>query len=142
MALPGGPQGCRTLGYDRGGDKAPQKRSKMGAWLPSFPEPTGRAAHRNVDGNNFRRLQRIHSQETRVSHRVEEGNTPERLQLAADEAALSADSGDLRTSIEYAGGVQGLFRGYFMTVVSSSWGLPQGGEPRISSAKKCPPTYY
>ena len=114
----------------------------MGAWLPSFPEPTGRAAHRNVAGNNFRRLQRIHSQETRVSHRVEEGNTPERLQLAADEAALSADSGDLRTSIEYAGGVQGLFRGYFMTVVSSSWGLPQGGEPRISSAKKCPPTYY
>ena len=27
MALQGGPQGCRTLGYDRGGDTAPQKRS-------------------------------------------------------------------------------------------------------------------
>ena len=26
MALPGGPQGCMTIGYYRGGDKAPQKR--------------------------------------------------------------------------------------------------------------------
>ena len=26
MALPGGPQGCMTIDYYRGGDKAPQKR--------------------------------------------------------------------------------------------------------------------
>ena len=35
--------------------------------------------------------------------RVEDDRTPERLQLAADEAARS---GDLRTSIEYAGGAR------------------------------------
>ena len=52
---------------------------------------------------NFRRLQRINSQETRGSLRVEEGSAPERFQLAADEAARS---GDLRTSIEYAGGAR------------------------------------
>ena len=27
VALPGDPQDCRTLSYDRGGDTAPQKRS-------------------------------------------------------------------------------------------------------------------
>ena len=52
----------------------------------------------------MRRLQRINSQETRVSLRVEEDGTPElHLQLAADEAARS---GVLRTSIEYAGGAR------------------------------------
>ena len=58
---------------------------------------TRKSAHRNVASNNLRRLQRIN----RVSLRVEDDRTPERLQLAADEAARS---GDLRTSIEYAGG--------------------------------------
>ena len=53
--------------------------------------------------NNLRRLQRINSQHTRVSLRVEGGGTPEHLQLAADEAARS---GVLRTSIEYAGGAR------------------------------------
>ena len=53
--------------------------------------------------NNLRRLQRINSQETRVSLRVEEDRAPEHLQLAADEAARS---GVLRTSIEYAGGAR------------------------------------
>ena len=41
--------------------------------------------------------------QTRVSLRVEDARTPERLQLAADEAARA---GDLRTSIEYAGGAR------------------------------------
>ena len=65
--------------------------------------PARKAAHRNVASNNLRRLQRINSQETRVSLRVEEDRAPEHLQLAADEAARS---GDLRTSIEYAGGAR------------------------------------
>ena len=56
-----------------------------------------------VASNNLRRLQRINSQHTRVSLRVEGGGTPEHLQLAADEAARS---GVLRTSIEYAGGAR------------------------------------
>ena len=76
-------------------------------WLASQSKPsrpTGKSAHRNVASNNLRRLQRINSQETRVALRVEEGDrTPERLELAADEAARS---GDLRTSIEYAGGAR------------------------------------
>ena len=48
-----------------------------------------------------RRLQRINSQDERVSLRVEGNRTPERPQLAADEAARS---GDLQTTIEYASG--------------------------------------
>eukprot|EP00964_Phaeocystis_antarctica_P054708 scaffold32186_cov48-Phaeocystis_antarctica.AAC.2 len=39
----------------------------------------------------------------RLSLRVEGDRTPERLQLAADEAARS---GDLRTTIEYASGAK------------------------------------
>ena len=66
-----------------------------------MPELVPDANNRNVASNNLRRLQRINSQETRVLLRVEDDRTPERLQLAADEAARS---GDLRTSIEYAGG--------------------------------------
>ena len=62
-----------------------------------MPELVPDANNRNVASNNLRRLQRIN----RVSLRVEDDRTPERLQLAADEAARS---GDLRTSIEYAGG--------------------------------------
>ena len=62
-----------------------------------------KTTHRNVASNNLRRLQRINSQHTRVSLRVEGGGTPEHLQLAADEAARS---GVLRTSIEYAGGAR------------------------------------
>ena len=57
------------------------------------PDATRKSAHRNVASNNLRRLQRIN----RVSLRVEDDRTPERLQLAAEEAARS---GDLRTSIE------------------------------------------
>ena len=49
------------------------------------------------------RLQRINSQDERVSLRVEGDRTPERLQLAADEAVRS---GDLRTTIEYASGAR------------------------------------
>ena len=49
------------------------------------------------------RLQRINSQDERVSLRVEGDRTPERLELAADEAARS---GDLRTTIEYARGAR------------------------------------
>ena len=65
--------------------------------------PARKTTHRNVASNNLRRLQRINSQDTRVSLRVEEDGTPEHLQLAADEAARS---GVLRTSIEYAGGAR------------------------------------
>ena len=42
-------------------------------------------------------MQRINSQDERVSLRVEGERTPERLQLAADAAARS---GDLQTTIE------------------------------------------
>ena len=59
-----------------------------------------RSAHRNVASNNLRRLQRINSQDERVTLRVEGDRAPERLQLAADAAA---HSGDLRTTIEIAG---------------------------------------
>ena len=45
----------------------------------------------------------INSQDERVSLRVEGDRVPERLQLAADEAARS---GDLRTTIEYASGAR------------------------------------
>ena len=62
--------------------------------------PARRSAHRNVASNNLRRLQRINSQDERVTLRVEGDRAPERLQLAADEAARS---GDLRTTIEIAG---------------------------------------
>ena len=47
--------------------------------------------------------QRINSQDERVSLRVEGERTPERLQLAADEAARS---GSLQTTIEYANGAR------------------------------------
>ena len=66
---------------------------------PSWCLMLSDANNRNVASNNLRRLQRIN----RVSLRVEDDRTPERLQLAADEAARS---GDLRTSIEYAGGAR------------------------------------
>ena len=56
--------------------------------------PARKSAHRNVASNNLRRLQSINSQEVRVSLRVEGDRAPERLQIAADEAARS---GDLRT---------------------------------------------
>ena len=62
--------------------------------------PARKSAHRNVASNNLRRLQSINSQEVRVSLRVEGDRAPERLQIAADEAARS---GDLRTTIEIAG---------------------------------------
>ena len=65
--------------------------------------PARKSAHRNVASNNLRRLQRINSQDERVSLRVEGDRVPERLQLAADEAARS---GDLRTTIEYASGAR------------------------------------
>ena len=65
------------------------------------------SAHRNVASNNLRRLQRINSQEVRVSLRVEGDRAPERLQIAADEAARS---GDLRTTIEYASGARHAIR--------------------------------
>ena len=65
--------------------------------------PTQKSAHRNVASNNLRRLQRINSQDERVSLRVEGERTPERLQLAADAAARS---GDLQTTIEYANGTR------------------------------------
>ena len=66
-----------------------------------------KSAHRNVASNNLRRLQRINSQDERVSLRVEGDRAPERLQLAADEAARS---GDLRTTIEYASGARHTIR--------------------------------
>ena len=49
MALPGASQGCRTLGYDRGGDKAPQTRSNgcreivFGHDAPLWSEPFNRS---------------------------------------------------------------------------------------------------
>ena len=49
MALPGASQGCRTLGYDRGGDKAPQTRSNgcreivFGQDAPLWSEPFNRS---------------------------------------------------------------------------------------------------
>ena len=63
--------------------------------------------HRNVASNNLRRWQRINSQNERVSLRVEGDRVPERLQLAADEAARS---GALRTTIEYASGARHTIR--------------------------------
>ena len=69
--------------------------------------PVRKSAHRNVASNNLRRLQRINSQDERVSLRVEGDRVPERLQLAADEAARS---GDLRTTIEYASGARQTIR--------------------------------
>ena len=66
-----------------------------------------KSAHRNVASNNLRRLQRINSQEVRVSLRVEGDRAPERLQIAADQAARS---GDLRTTIEYASGARHTIR--------------------------------
>ena len=56
-----------------------------------------------ISGNNLRRLQRINSQDERVSLRVEGDRTPERLQLTADAAARS---GDPQTTIEYANGIR------------------------------------
>ena len=69
--------------------------------------PARKSAHRNVASNNLRRLQRINSQDERVSLRVEGDRAPERLQLAADEAARS---GDLQTTIEYANGARHTIR--------------------------------
>ena len=69
--------------------------------------PARKSAHRNVASNNFRRLQRINSQDRRVSLRVEGSGVPERLQLAADRAARS---GDLRTTVEYASGARHTIR--------------------------------
>ena len=69
--------------------------------------PARKSAHRNVASNNLRRLQSINSQEVRVSLRVEGDRAPERLQIAADEAARS---GDLRTTIEYASGARHTIR--------------------------------
>ena len=69
--------------------------------------PARKSAHRNVARNNFRRLQRINSQDERVSLRVEGSGAPERLQLAADRAARS---GDLRTTVEYASGARHTIR--------------------------------
>ena len=49
VALPGASQGCRTLGYDRGGDKAPQTRSNgcreivFGHDAPLWSEPFNRS---------------------------------------------------------------------------------------------------
>ena len=65
--------------------------------------PARKSAHRNVASNNLRRLQSINSQEVTVSLRVEGDRAPERLQIAADQAARS---GDLRTTIEYASGAR------------------------------------
>ena len=48
-------------------------------------------------------MQRINSQDERVSLRVEGERTPERLQTAADAAARS---GDLQTRVEYANGTR------------------------------------
>ena len=58
---------------------------------------------KHLASNNLRRMQRINSQDERVSLRVEGERTPERLQLAADAAARS---GDLQTTIEYANGTR------------------------------------
>ena len=52
-------------------------------------------------------MQRINSQDERVSLRVEGSGAPERLQLAADRAARS---GDLRTTVEYASGARHTIR--------------------------------
>ena len=70
--------------------------------LAEPPCPKERSPN-DVASNNLRRLQRINSQEVRVSLRVEGDRAPERLQIAADEAARS---GDLRTTIEYASGAR------------------------------------
>ena len=73
--------------------------------------PARKSAHRNVASNNFRRLQRINSQDERVSLRVEGSGVPERLQLAADRAARSVTlGGDLRTTVEYASGARHTIR--------------------------------
>jgi hypothetical protein len=69
--------------------------------------PARKSAHRNVARNNFRRLQRINSQDERFSLRVEGSGAPERLQLAADRAARS---GDLQTTVEYASGARHTIR--------------------------------
>eukprot|EP00964_Phaeocystis_antarctica_P069901 scaffold42526_cov80-Phaeocystis_antarctica.AAC.1 len=60
-------------------------------------------AKKSIAGNNLRRMQRINSQDERVSLRVEGERTPERLQTAADAAARS---GDLQTRVEYANGTR------------------------------------
>ena len=65
--------------------------------------PARKSAHQNIAGNNLRRMQRINSQDERVSLRVEGERTPERLQTAADAAARS---GDLQTTVEYANGTR------------------------------------
>ena len=65
--------------------------------------PARRSAHQNIASNNLRRMQRINSQDERVSLRVEGERTPERLQTAADAAARS---GDLQTTVEYANGTR------------------------------------
>ena len=81
--------------------RAAQRHDREG----SVAEPTGpeERAHRNIASNNLRRMQRINSQDERVSLRVEGERTPERLQIAADAAARS---GDLQTTVEYANGTR------------------------------------
>ena len=105
---------CRsfgTVGFQSTTNKRPDLCEPIVVTLPSATtardlspsRPARKSAHRNVASNNLRRLQRINSQDERVSLRVEGDRVPERLQLAADEAARS---GDLRTTIEYASGAK------------------------------------
>ena len=105
---------CRsfgTVGFQSTTNKRPDLCEPIVVTLPSATtardlspsRPARKSAHRNVASNNLRRLQRINSQDERVSLRVEGDRVPERLQLAADEAARS---GDLRTTIEYASGAR------------------------------------
>ena len=80
---------------------------------PAFPIGRNRIfyivpSHRDMPKKpRARRLQRINSQDGRVSLRVEGSGVPERLQLAADRAARS---GDLRTTVEYASGARHTIR--------------------------------
>ena len=64
------------------------RQKGFSATKDSPSRPAWKSAHRNVASNNLRRLQRINSQDERVSLRVEGDRTPERLQLAADEACF------------------------------------------------------